>query len=72
MGVLYNNDTSERVHMLGAYTILLFAVWAVSGVGYLLSALIKPANVQLAAVIVVLVSLVSNGVFVPKNRMPSA
>ena len=40
--------------------------------GYLLSALIKPANVQLAAVIVVLVSLVSNGVFVPKNRMPSA
>ena len=31
-GVLYNNDTSERVHMLGAYTILLFAVWAVSGV----------------------------------------
>ena len=31
-GVLYNNDTSEREHMLGAYTILLFAVWAVSGV----------------------------------------
>ena len=26
----------------------------------------------MAAVIVVLVSLVSNGVFVPKNRMPSA
>ena len=38
----------------------------------MISVFIKPANAQLAAVIVVLVSLVANGVFVPKNRMPAA
>lgn len=51
------------------YIILLNAVWAVSGLGYLVSVVVKPLNSQLAGVLIVLLSLMTNGIFVQKSRM---
>jgi ABC-type multidrug transport system ATPase subunit len=67
--VIFTAVTGNTDHHAGEYWVLLFAVWAVSGLGYLVSVLVKPLNSQLAGVLVVLVSLMANGIFVPKKRM---
>lgn len=51
------------------FVILLAAVWAVSGLGYCVSLSVSPSNSQLAGVLVVLVSMMLNGVFVESARM---
>jgi hypothetical protein len=53
------------------YVVLLAAVWAVSGMGYLVSLLLKPTTSQLAVVLVVLACLMLNGIFVTSNDMGS-
>ena len=67
--VIFTAVTGSDEHHLDEYWVLLFAVWAVSGLGYLVSVLVKPLNSQLAGVLVILVSLMCNGVFVPQQRM---
>ena len=67
--VIFTAVTGSNDHHVDEYWILLFAVWAVSGWGYLVSVLVKPLNSQLAGVLVVLISLMLNGVFVPKHRL---
>lgn len=67
--VIFTAVTGSDDHHISEYWVLLFAVWAVSGLGYLVSVLVKPLNSQLAGVLVVLVSLMCNGIFVPKHRM---
>lgn len=51
------------------YVLLLASVWAVSGLGYCVSLSVSPTNSQLAGVLVVLMSMMCNGIFVETSRM---
>eukprot|EP01052_Picozoa_sp_SAG31_P028502 SAG31_NODE_2757_length_5139_cov_2.828968_2_plen_238_part_00 len=67
--LIFSSTTGLSNHPTQQYVLLLAAVWAISGLGYFVSLVVSPKNAQLAGVLVVLLSLMSNGIFVPKHKL---